>query len=115
MRAFLDEHRPHAAIAIFWTRPQRRFLQAPRCCLGVELTDIFELAGSKKSVASKTYCPFHASFFVAAGDRHRARLEPVMSGQLKERRMEADRLGAALEHRTFEVVIEHDPGNGAPG
>jgi hypothetical protein len=28
--------------------------------------------------------------------------------------MEADRFGAALEYRTLEVVIEHDPGNGAP-
>jgi hypothetical protein len=95
MRAFLGEHCPHAAVAIFRTAAQRRFLQAPRRCLGVELTDIFELAGSKKSVANKTYCPFHAPFLVSARDRHWAWLEPIMSGQLQERRMEADRLRRA--------------------
>src|ERR1017187_5447169 len=115
MRAFLGEHCTHAAIAIFRTAAQRCFLQAPRGCLGVEFTDIFELAGSKKSVANKTYRSFHAPFFVPARDRHRARLEPVMSGQLQQRRMEADRLGAALEYRTLEVVIEHDPRDRAPG
>ena len=70
-------------------------------CLGVQLTDIFELPGSKKSVASKTYCSFHAPFFVPARDRHRARLEPVMSGQLQQRRMEADRLGFAARAPHF--------------
>jgi len=29
--------------------------------------------------------------------------------------MEADCLGAAFQYCTFEVVIEDDPGNGAPG
>src|ERR1019366_2260438 len=102
MRAFLGEHCTHAAVAIFRTAAQRRFLQAPGGCLGVEFTDIFELADSKKSVANKTYRSFHAPFFVPARDRHRARLEPVMSGQLQQRRMEADRLRAALEYRTLE-------------
>src|SRR5450759_5865817 len=115
MRAFLGEHCTHAAVAIFRTAAQARFLQAPRCCLGVQITDIFELTGSKKTVANKTYRSFHAPFFVPARDRHRARLEPIMSGELQQRRMEADRLGAALEHRTLEVVIEHDPGDRAPG
>src|SRR5450755_4970962 len=97
MRAFLGEHGTDAAVAIFRASTQARFLQAPRGCLGVELADIFELAGSKKSVANKTYRSFHAAFFVAARDRHRAWLEPIMSGQLKERRMEADGLGSTLE------------------
>src|SRR6266403_1506186 len=64
MRAFLGEHCPHAAVAIFRAAAQARFLQAPRGCLGVQITDIFELAGSKKSVASKTYRSFHAPFTV---------------------------------------------------
>src|SRR5580658_7064403 len=115
MRAFLGEHCTHAALAIFRTATQARFLQAPRECLGVQITDIFELAGSKKSVANKTYCSFHAAFFVAARDRHRAWLEPIMSGQLQQRRMEADRFGAPLEYRALEVVIEHDPRKRAPG
>src|ERR1700677_3654889 len=97
MRAFLGEHRLHAAVAIFWTRPQRRFLQAPRGCLGIELADIFERAGGKKSVANKTYRSFHAPFLIPARDRHRARLEPIMGGQLQQRRMEADGVGSTLE------------------
>src|SRR5208283_2371116 len=115
MRAFLGEHCAHAAVAIFRTAAQACFLQAPRGCLGVQITDIFERASGKKSVPDKTYRSFHAPFFVSARDRHRAWLEPIMSGQLKERRMEADRLRTALEHRTFEIVIENDPGNGVPG
>src|SRR6266481_3238141 len=109
MRAFLGEHRTHAAVAIFRASTQARFLQAPRGCLGVELSDIVELAGSKKSVANKTYRSFHAPLFVAARDRHRARLEPIVSGQLQQRWMEADRLGAPFQNCTFEVVIEHHP------
>src|SRR5580658_9884080 len=115
MRAFLGEHCTHAALAIFRTTTQCGFLQAPRDCLGVQITDIFELAGSKKSVANKTYCSFHAPFFVAARDRHRAWLEAIMSGQLQQCRMEADRLGAPLEHRTFKVVVQHDPRDRTPG
>src|SRR5450759_4896700 len=114
MRAFLGEHRPDAAVAIFWTRPQRRFFQAPRRCLGVELTDILERASGKKSVAYKTYCPFHAAFFVTARNRHRARLEPIIGGQLQQRRVEADRLGTAFQYCTFEVVIEDYPRDRIP-
>src|ERR1039458_1084687 len=110
MRAFLGEHRPHAAVAILRAATQCCFLQAPRGGLGVQITDVFELAGSKKSVAYKTEGAFYAPFFVAARDRHRARLEPIMGGQLQERRMEANRLGAPLEHRTFEVVIKDTRG-----
>src|ERR1017187_8242741 len=115
MRAFLGEHRPHAAVAILRAATQCCFLQAPRGGLGVQITDVFELAGSKKSVAYKTDGAFYAPFFVAARDRHRARLEPIMGGQLQERRMEANRLGAPLEHRTFEVVIKDDPWDRTPG
>src|SRR6266478_7274138 len=114
MRAFLGEHCTDAAVAIFRASTQARFLQAPRGCLGVQITDIFELAGSKKSVANKTYRSFHAPFFVSARDRHRARLEPIVSGQLQQRRMEADRLGAPLKYRTAEVVVEHHPRHRAP-
>src|ERR1017187_1916757 len=115
MRALFVEHRPHAAVAVFWASTQRRFLQAPRGCLGVELTDIFELAGSKKSVAYKTNGAFHAPFFVTARERHRARLEPIVGGQLQERRMEADRLGAPLQYCAPQVVVKDDPGHRTPG
>src|SRR5271156_5398891 len=114
MRAFLGEHCTDAAVAVFRTAAHTRFLQAPRGCLGVELADIFERAGSKKSVAYKTYRPFHAPFFVPARDRHRARLGSIMSRQLKERRMEADRLRAPLKYRAAQVVIEHHARHRAP-
>src|SRR5260370_40651811 len=115
MRAFLGEHCTHAAVAIFRASTQARFLQAPRGCLGVQITDIFELAGSKKSVAAKTYRSFHAPFFVPARDRHRARLEPIVSGQLPERRMEADRFGATPQDRAAKVVMSPHPRTRAPG
>src|SRR5260370_40868116 len=99
MRAFLGEHGLYAAVAIFRTAAQARFLQAPGGCLGVQITDIFELAGSKKSIPYKTYRSFHAPFFVSARDRHRARLEPIVSGQLPQRPMEARRIGAPLKYR----------------
>src|SRR5271170_6222174 len=97
MRSLLGEHCTDTAVAIFRTATQRRFLQAPRACLGVQILDIFERTRRKKSVANKTYCSFHAAFFVAAGDRHRAWLEPIMSGEIEERRMEADRIASPLE------------------
>ena len=114
MRPLLGEHRTDAAIAIFRTAAQVRFLQAPGRCLGVQIIDIFERTGRKKSVSNKTDCSFHAAFFVPAGDRHRAWLEPIMSGQLQQRRMEADRIASPLEDCAFEVVIEHHPRHRAP-
>jgi len=87
MRAFLGEHCPHAAVAIFRAAAQARFLQAPRGCLGVQITDIFELAGSKKSVASKNVIARSTRPFSFPRATRTGALEPIVSGQLQQCRM----------------------------
>ncbi len=49
-----------------------------------------------------------APLLVTPTDRCRTRLETVVGGEREHRRMEADRIAAALEHRGFQIVVEAD-------
>src|SRR5665213_3192855 len=95
----------HGPTAVFRAAAQCCLLQAPGGCLGIQIADIFERTRRKKSVPNKTYRSFHAPFFVPARDRPRAWLEPIMGGQLQQRRIEADRIDSPLQDCAAKVVI----------
>ena len=54
------------------------------------------------------------TLLVAAGHRHRARLEAVMGGKRQQRGVEADGIPLAFEHGAFEIVVEQHPRQTAP-
>lgn len=51
------------------------------------------------------------SFLIAAGDRDRAWLEPVVGGELEQCGIEADRLADTLEHGAAKIIVEDYAGD----
>ena len=82
---------------------------APEARLGVEVVQVGERARGEEAVAYVADRALDAALLVAARDRHRARLEAVVRGELQQRRVEADRVAHALEHGALEVVVQQDP------
>jgi hypothetical protein len=66
-------------------------------------------------VVHRAHGPLHAAFFIPPCHHHRTRLEAVMGGEFQQRGMEADGIALPLEDDTFQVVVEHDPGQPTPG
>ena len=87
-------------------RPRGRLLQAPGERLGVQVGEIGEAPGGKEAVANEADRPLDPALLVAAGHRHRSRLEAIPGGQLQQRRMEADGIGAPLEHGAAKIIVE---------
>jgi hypothetical protein len=105
-RGFLDEHLADAASKIFRTAPISGEAVAPSLGLSIEIIEIGERASGEERITYVTYGSFHAAFFVAASDRHRARFITIVSGEAEQCRMEADRTTASFQDRTFQIVVE---------
>ena len=98
-RPLLLEALAHAPGAVFRTRPRRRLPAAPGERLGIEIGDIGVAAGRKEAVANEADRALDPPLLVAAGHRHRSRLEAIPRGELEERRVKTDGIARALEHR----------------
>src|SRR5277367_2674321 len=95
-RRFLGEHRADAASKILRTAPISGEAVAPSLGLSIEIIEIGERASGEERITCVTYGSFHAAFFVAASDRHRARFITIISGKAEQCRMEADRTTASF-------------------
>jgi hypothetical protein len=76
--------------------------------------EIGEPTGGEEPVAHVTYGPLDAAFFVAARHRHRAGVVTVVSSEAEQGRMEADRIAASFQNRTFQIVVEQDTRDALP-
>jgi len=88
------------------TTPIGGLAAAPGVGLVVEIVQIGEHASGEEGVPHEPYGSFHAAFFVAACHCHRAGFITIMSGKTEQCRMEADRITASFQDRTFEIIIE---------
>ena len=70
-------------------------------------------AGGKEAIPYVAHGAFDPAFFVTAGDGDGARLVTVMPGEVEQGGIEADRVAAALQHGTFQIVVQNDTGNTA--
>jgi hypothetical protein len=105
-RGFLGEHLTDAAFEIFGTAPVGGLPIAPSLGLDIEVIEIGERASREERITYVTYGSLHATFFVAASDRHRAGFITVVSGKAEQCRMEADRIAASFQDRTFQIIVE---------
>ena len=91
-RLLLLEAGPDAAVAIFRTGPLGGLARAPLERLGVQVGHVGEAPGGEEALANKADRALDAALLIAAGHRHGARLEVIPGGELKQRRVEADRI-----------------------
>src|SRR6266853_5107259 len=106
MRLLLGEDLAYAATALGRTEPLGGRIRTPGERLNIQIIEITETTRGEECFAGKPDGAFHLTFLVPPCDRYRPGLEAVVAGQLKQRRMEADRLADALEHGAFEIVVE---------
>ena len=111
-RSLLLEALAYAAGPILRTWPRRRLPAAPGERLGIEIGHIGVAPGRKEAVANEADRALDAPLLVAAGDRHRPRLEPVPRGELEQRRVKTDGITGALQHGAAQVIVETDPWHG---
>ena len=111
----LCEGLAHRDRTVLGTGPIGGLALTPGRGLGVEVVEIAPLAGGEEAVANIANRSFHAAFLIPPRHRHGTRLEAIMSGEFQQGGMEADGIALALEHGTFQVVVEHDPGQSTPG
>jgi hypothetical protein len=78
---------------------------APSLGLGIEIIEIGERASREECVTYVTYGSFHAAFFVAASHRYRAGFITVVSGEVEQCRMEADRIAASFQDRALKIIV----------
>ena len=78
----------------------------PRVELGVEVVDGSEGSGGEEGFAKVAHAPLDASFLVAARDGAGLWCEVVVTGQLENAWMKANKLAFALEHGALEIVVE---------
>ena len=105
-RRFLGEHLADAVLEVFGTAPVGGLPVAPGLGLGIEIIEIGERASGEERITYVTYGSLNAAFFVAARHRHRAGFITVVSGKAEECRMEADRIAASFQDRTFQIIVE---------
>jgi len=105
----------HRDGAVLGTRSLGGLALTPSLGLGVEIVEIAPLAGGEEGFADIANRPLHAALLIAPRHRHRARLEAILGGKFQQGGMKADGIALALEHGTFEIVIEHDPWQPTPG
>ena len=92
----------HRAVAILRAGPIGRFALAPGERLGVEILQIGEASRGEEAFPNKADGALDAPLLVPAGDRHRARCEPIPSRELEQCWVEADRIGGTLEVHPLE-------------
>ena len=105
-RRFLDEHLADAAFEVFGTASVGGQPVAPGLSLDIEIIKIGESTSGEERITYVTYGSLHVAFFVTASDRHRARFITIMSGKAEQCRVEADRIAASFQDRTFQIIVE---------
>src|SRR5205807_1642856 len=73
-----------ALVVVFGPAPLGRRPAALGLGLGIEIIEVGVGAGSEEVVAHIADGALHAPLLVAAGHRHRARLVPVMPGEIEQ-------------------------------
>ena len=110
MGALLGEDVGDGALAVLGAGTFGGAGLAPLVGLVIEVVDIVEASGVEEAFADKSDQSLHPALLISSRGRDGARLEAIVSGELKQRGMEADGVGAAFEHNAFHVVVEHDFG-----
>jgi hypothetical protein len=102
----LGEDLAHRAVRLAWTTAVGGQTVTPVIRLSIEVVEIRKIASGEEGASDVANASFDATFFVAACYRDRAGLVAVVPGKAEQRGMEADRITAPLQHRTFKIVIE---------
>jgi hypothetical protein len=105
-RRLIEEDLMHRICWLFWTRPVCRSAIAPDRSLGVEIVDINKMARCKEAVADIANRTLDAAFFIAARHRDRAGLIAIVRGKRQQRRVEANGVTLAFQHRAFKIIVQ---------
>ena len=87
----------------------------PLLGLSIEVLKRGEGPGGKERFANVAYGTLDTSFLVSTGQVAGSGGEVIVSRQFEQPRMKADGIAAALEHHTFQIVVEQGSGAALPG
>ena len=82
--SFLSEGLADRESVLIRAAPVRRSAPAPGVGLCIEIIDIGKLAAGEEAIPNVAHGAFDPAFFVAAGDRDRARLVTIMPGEVEQ-------------------------------
>jgi len=88
-------------------------LAAPAVRFPIERRQLQVAAQGEEGASQVADGPLHPALLIAPARGDRPRLVAVSVGQLEQPRMEADRIVDALEHGTFQIVVEQPAGDPA--
>ena len=106
MLTFMGKHLAHPPAAIFGAQPLGGDLLAPRRGLSIQIGKVGKFTRRKEAVADVANGALDASFLIAPGHCHRARLEATVRSKLQQGGVEVNGLADAFEHRAFKIVVE---------
>ena len=105
MSPFFGKHLGDGALAVLGTGALGGTGLAPLVGLVIEVVEVVESPGAEEeALAGKSDMALHPALLISTRGRDGARLEAVVSGELKQRGVEADGVGAAFEHDATHVV-----------
>ena len=106
---FLPEGLPHRHGAILRAGSVGCEALTPGLGLGIEIGEVRERPSRKEAIPDITDGALDATLLIAAGDGDWPWLIAVMSGELEDFGVEADRRALPLQDGAFEVVLQKNP------
>ena len=109
MGALLGEDFGDGALGVLGTGALGGTGLAPLVGLVIEVVEVVESPGAEEAFAGKSDESLHPTLLISSCGRDRARLEAIVGGELEQRGMESDGVGAAFEHDATHVVEQYLP------
>ena len=109
MSPFFGKHLGDGALGVLGTGALGGTGLAPLVGLVIEVVEVVESPGAEEALAGKSDMALHPALLISTRGRDGARLEAVVSGELEQRGVEADGVGAAFEHDATHVVEQYLP------